>query len=127
MQTAAGNVAKMEEMEARLQKKVEAMDLDALEADPQLESHGVCSVTLQNYVDALRDADCLCLALDVSRPEAAIAGAPSRNHERMTCAVMSLMGSSPSILPHGFCFKHSAAAFCCCAAQLQNCHQQKYC
>lgn len=74
MQTAAANVEKMDKMEDELKEAVSKLDLDELEATPDVEEHGVCNLTLQNYVDALRDADCMCLALDVSRPEAAIAG-----------------------------------------------------
>lgn len=74
LQSAAGNVAKMEESEERVRQKVEKMDFEALERAGDAGSQGVCSVTLQSYIDALRDGDCMCLALDVSRPEAAIAG-----------------------------------------------------
>ena len=74
MQSAAGNAAKLEESEARIQKKVKQIDFDVLERTGDADTQGVCSLTLQSYIDALRDGDCMCLTLDVSRPEAAIAG-----------------------------------------------------
>ena len=93
MQTAAGNVSNLEKLEANLLKKVKELDLDTMASAPDVEAQGVCSLTLQNYVDALRDADCMCLALDISRPEAAIAGAVTDNDmqlfpvgELLTCS-----------------------------------------
>ncbi|KAK9812439.1 hypothetical protein WJX73_010848 [Symbiochloris irregularis] len=76
--TAAENVAKLEESEAKLREQVKKLNLDSLEQnEAEVEAQGQCNVTLQNYVEALRDVDCMCLGLDVSRPEAAIAD-PSR-------------------------------------------------
>lgn len=75
MQTAADNVARLEESEAKLRERVKALNLDRLEEDEEaVQAQGTCNVTLQTYVEALRDVDCMCLGLDVSRPEAAIAG-----------------------------------------------------
>ena len=38
---------------------------------------GTCIISCNNYIDALENCDCLCLTLDIERPEAAIMD-PSR-------------------------------------------------
>ena len=65
---------------AKLEKTVEdittKMDFDALKnkySIESIESTGTCVISCNNWLEALEQGDCLCLTLDVTRSQAAIA------------------------------------------------------
>lgn len=56
---------------------VAALNEKALKAkysDESVQAVGQCMLSCKNWVDAVLDADCLCIAINVTRSEAAIAG-----------------------------------------------------
>ncbi|CAO3571590.1 unnamed protein product [Mortierella alpina] len=72
---AGKNMALFADLDEKVAKIVEGLDLDAMEAQ---ESEGTlreltCAFSTNTYIEALRDGDCLCMTMDVSRPSGAIA------------------------------------------------------
>lgn len=72
---AEGNVAAYERQASQIQDIVQQLDFPSLQ--PSQDDFGRCVMTCMNYVEAMKDGDCFCIGLDISRPEAAIAD-PSR-------------------------------------------------
>ncbi|KAI1299818.1 hypothetical protein EDD11_006371 [Mortierella claussenii] len=69
------NTALFADLDEKVKAVVDGLDLDAMEAaesDDQLRELS-CAFSTNSYVDALRDGDCLCMTLDVSRGPGAIA------------------------------------------------------
>ncbi|KAK3841070.1 MAG: hypothetical protein J3R72DRAFT_445892 [Linnemannia gamsii] len=69
------NTALFAEMDQKVEDIVKKLDLDKVEADESEDKlrELSCAFSTNNYVDALRDGDCLCMTLDVSRGHGAIA------------------------------------------------------
>lgn len=73
--------AKNEELYEKLEKEASALaeklDLDELKMKHKvvIEQIGPCLLSCMDVAEALKDADCMCLALQVERPEAAVADA----------------------------------------------------
>jgi len=71
------------ELYEKLEKECGAIlkkyDFDKLRADNKkvVDDIGACPISALDTIEALEDGDCMCLALSVNRPEAAIAD-PSR-------------------------------------------------
>jgi hypothetical protein len=74
-QRAEANVALFENLEAQVEKAVSELDFANLESNygNTVDDYGICALTCNNWIDALRDGDCLCITLDVGRSQAAIA------------------------------------------------------
>ncbi|KAG0308003.1 hypothetical protein BGZ98_009223 [Dissophora globulifera] len=71
------NMAKFADLDDKVAKIVEGLDLDKLEAQESEDRlrELTCAFSTNSYVEALRDGDCLCMTLDVSRSAGAIADA----------------------------------------------------
>ncbi|CAG8573990.1 2824_t:CDS:2 [Ambispora gerdemannii] len=69
------NIAQMEAIEERLQALIKSIDFDELDQNESEENKSTftCTLTTDNYIEAMREGECMCLALDIARPEAAIA------------------------------------------------------
>ncbi|KAF9348829.1 hypothetical protein BGX34_002217 [Mortierella sp. NVP85] len=72
---AGKNTASFAEMDQKVTQIVKDMDLDKMEAEESVDRlrELSCAFSTNSYIDALRDGDCLCMTLDVSRGAAAIA------------------------------------------------------
>ncbi|KAF9182637.1 hypothetical protein BGZ51_004523 [Haplosporangium sp. Z 767] len=72
---AGKNIALFADLDEKVEKIVEGLDLDKIEADESEDRlrELSCAFSTNSYVDALRDGDCLCMTLDVSRTAGAIA------------------------------------------------------
>ncbi|KAF9138827.1 hypothetical protein BGX30_008706 [Mortierella sp. GBA39] len=73
---AGKNTALFADLDQMVEEIVKGLDLDRLEAEEE-ETGRLrelsCAFSTNSYVDALRDGDCLCMTLDVSRGAGAIA------------------------------------------------------
>ncbi|KAG0277789.1 hypothetical protein BGZ95_005338 [Linnemannia exigua] len=69
------NTALFAEMDQKVEDIVKKLDLDKIEAEESEDKlrELSCAFSTNSYVDALRDGDCLCMTLDVSRGHGAIA------------------------------------------------------
>ncbi|CAG8469306.1 9457_t:CDS:2 [Paraglomus brasilianum] len=69
------NVEQMEAVEERIKNVVNTLDFDKLEEEETSENLRTftCALTTDNYVEAMREGECLCLTLDLGRSQAAIA------------------------------------------------------
>ncbi|CAG8475296.1 4639_t:CDS:2 [Ambispora leptoticha] len=69
------NIAQMEAIEDRLQSLIKSIDFDELDQNESEENKSTftCTLTTDNYIEAMRDGECMCLTLDIARSEAAIA------------------------------------------------------
>ena len=76
---AQANVELFEQAENIIQESVDSMNFTEIKEkySKQAEEIGPCFYTTSNWIDLLQDKDCLCLGLQVNRPQAAIAD-PSR-------------------------------------------------
>lgn len=73
---AAQNVGRMDNLDNKITEVVEQIDFNSdLFAD--VEEYGQCIFTFMDYKQALMNGDCMCLGIEIQRPEAAIAD-PSR-------------------------------------------------
>lgn len=72
---AGKNTALFAEMDQKVDQIVKEMDLDKMEKDESEDRlrELSCAFSTNSYIDALRDGDCLCMTLDVSRGAGAIA------------------------------------------------------
>ncbi|KAF9910959.1 hypothetical protein EC991_005134 [Linnemannia zychae] len=72
---AGKNTAQFAEMDQKVEDIVKKLDLDKIEAEESEDKlrELSCAFSTNSYVDALRDGDCLCMTLDVSRSHGAIA------------------------------------------------------
>ncbi|KAG0251670.1 hypothetical protein BG011_007458 [Mortierella polycephala] len=72
---AGKNIALFADLDEKVEKIVEGLDLDKIETDESEDRlrELSCAFSTNSYVDALRDGDCLCMTLDVSRTAGAIA------------------------------------------------------
>ncbi|RIA98283.1 hypothetical protein C1645_870824 [Glomus cerebriforme] len=68
------NIEKMEEIEKKIEEIVSKLDFDELESQESEDNllTYTCTVSTDNYIDAMREGECICLTLDVGRSEAAI-------------------------------------------------------
>ncbi|KAF9155901.1 hypothetical protein BG015_008150 [Linnemannia schmuckeri] len=69
------NTALFADLDQKVEEIVKGLDLDKIEAEESEEKlrELSCAFSTNSYVDALRDGDCLCMTLDVSRGAGAIA------------------------------------------------------
>jgi len=69
------NVGRFKENEEKLKNEVKLLNFKAIEETNASisESIGNCYLSTLNVFEAMREGDCMCLALDVVRSEAAIA------------------------------------------------------
>ncbi|CAI2171102.1 523_t:CDS:2 [Funneliformis geosporum] len=69
------NIERMEEVEKKIEEIVRTLDFDELESQESEENllTYTCTVTTDNYIEAMKEGECICLTLDVERSEAAIA------------------------------------------------------
>ncbi|KAI8601872.1 hypothetical protein EDD21DRAFT_373380 [Dissophora ornata] len=74
---AGKNTALFADLDQKISNIVEGLDLNKMEAEESEEKlrELSCAFSTNSYVDALRDGDCLCMTLDVSRGAGAIADA----------------------------------------------------
>ncbi|KAG0366650.1 hypothetical protein BC939DRAFT_480755 [Gamsiella multidivaricata] len=72
---AGKNTALFADLDQKVDEVVKGLDLDKMEAEESEERLRVlsCAFSTNSYIDALRDGDCLCMTLDVSRGAGAIA------------------------------------------------------
>ncbi|GJJ73516.1 hypothetical protein EMPS_05874 [Entomortierella parvispora] len=72
---AGKNMSLFAELDEKVSKIVQGLDLDKLEAETPEETlrELSCAFSTNSFVDALREEDCLCMTLDVSRSVSAIA------------------------------------------------------
>ncbi|KAF9383977.1 hypothetical protein BGX21_001419, partial [Mortierella sp. AD011] len=72
---AGKNTALFADLDNKVTEVVAELDLDALEATESQDTlrELSCAFSTNNYIEALRDGDCLCMTLDVSRSPGAIA------------------------------------------------------
>ncbi|KAF9924083.1 hypothetical protein FBU30_005896 [Linnemannia zychae] len=72
---AGKNTAAFADLDRTIEGVVKSLDLDKLESEETEEKlrELSCAFSTNSYVDALRDGDCLCMTLDVSRSQGAIA------------------------------------------------------
>ncbi|KAF9566848.1 hypothetical protein EC968_003591 [Mortierella alpina] len=72
---AGKNMALFADLDEKVAKIVEELDLDALEAQESEDTlrELSCAFSTNTYIEALRDGDCLCMTMDVSRASGAIA------------------------------------------------------
>ncbi|KAF9958379.1 hypothetical protein BGZ72_000445 [Mortierella alpina] len=69
------NMALFADLDEKVAKIVEDLDLDAMEAQESEDTlrELSCAFSTNTYIEALRDGDCLCMTMDVSRASGAIA------------------------------------------------------
>ncbi|KAG0002662.1 hypothetical protein BGZ79_002546 [Entomortierella chlamydospora] len=72
---AGKNTALFADLDNKVTEVVAGLDLDALEAAESQDTlrELSCAFSTNNFIEALRDGDCLCMTLDVSRSPGAIA------------------------------------------------------
>ncbi|KAF9088786.1 hypothetical protein BGX23_007118 [Mortierella sp. AD031] len=72
---AGKNTALFADLDQKIEEIVKGLDLDKVEATESEDKlrELSCAFSTNSYVDALRDGDCLCMTLDVSRGAGAIA------------------------------------------------------
>ncbi|CAG8447098.1 15411_t:CDS:2 [Acaulospora colombiana] len=72
---AVKNIDKMEEVEKKIKEVVDSLDFDQLESEETEENLRTlsCMITTDNYIEAMKEGECICLTLDVSRSQVAIA------------------------------------------------------
>ncbi|KAF9109988.1 hypothetical protein BGX27_006902 [Mortierella sp. AM989] len=72
---AGKNTAQFADLDVKVAEVVSGLDLDAMEAAESEDTlrELSCAFSTNSYIDALRDGDCLCMTLDVSRSTGAIA------------------------------------------------------
>ncbi|KAF9920912.1 hypothetical protein FBU30_009122 [Linnemannia zychae] len=72
---AGKNTAAFADLDRTIEEIVKGLDLDKLEAEETQDKlrELSCAFSTNSYIDALRDGDCLCMTLDVSRSAGAIA------------------------------------------------------
>lgn len=63
------NVEKFEKIDDIIEKEIKKIDFKSLKLD---DCNGQCIISCMDYIDLLMNKDCLCIALDIERPEAAI-------------------------------------------------------
>ncbi|KAG9297718.1 hypothetical protein G9A89_011233 [Geosiphon pyriformis] len=75
------NIDQMEAIEERLQKLIKTIDFDELDRNETQENKltFTCTLTTDNYIEAMREGECMCLTLDIARSQAAIAD-PTQLH-----------------------------------------------
>ncbi|CAG8466994.1 1034_t:CDS:2 [Ambispora gerdemannii] len=69
------NVDQMDAIEERLKNLVQTIDFDELDRTETEENKltYACLLTTDNYIEAMREGECMCLTLDIGRSQAAIA------------------------------------------------------
>ncbi|KAG0043585.1 hypothetical protein BGZ83_011250 [Gryganskiella cystojenkinii] len=72
---AGKNMTLFADLDEKVKKIVEGLDLDKMESETSEETlrELSCAFSTNSFVDALREEDCLCMTLDVSRSVSAIA------------------------------------------------------
>ncbi|CAG8573509.1 7226_t:CDS:10 [Diversispora eburnea] len=72
---AVKNIDKMEDIEKKIMQTVDSMDFDQMEKEETEENLTtfICSLSTDNYIEAMKEGECICLTLDISRSQAAIA------------------------------------------------------
>lgn len=116
------NVSLLSKNEEEIKSIVENFDFAAIEAKhgEALKNVGICTLSTLSWLDAMRSGDCLCMTLDVSRPESAVAD-PTQlnvravNHSMLTGAsflesVQWALGSKTAEEAHGGFDRHAKAA-----------------
>ena len=66
---AIDNVSLFDNIDSKVEKELKKIDLQSLNLN---DFDGQCMLSQMNYVEALKNSDCICLTLDIERPEAAI-------------------------------------------------------
>ncbi|GBC02143.1 hypothetical protein RclHR1_04480007 [Rhizophagus clarus] len=85
------NVEKMEEVEKKIEEIVSKIDFDELEnqeSEDNLQTY-TCTISTDNYVEAMKEGECMCLTLDVGRSEAAIADPSQISIKKINQTLMS--------------------------------------
>ncbi|RIB25054.1 hypothetical protein C2G38_2166846 [Gigaspora rosea] len=69
------NIDLMDESEKKIEELVKSIDFDELDNQESEENKTkfTCTITTDNYIEAMRGGECICLTLDVARSQAAIA------------------------------------------------------
>ncbi|CAG8787382.1 14355_t:CDS:2, partial [Dentiscutata erythropus] len=69
------NIDLMNESEKKIEELVKSIDFDELDSQESEETKAkfTCTITTDNYIEAMRGGECICLTLDVARSQAAIA------------------------------------------------------
>lgn len=69
------NVEVFEQLEGQIQAAVRSVDVDALQSSTseELKDELTCALSMKNFIEAIEEGDCLCLTMNVSRSQAAIA------------------------------------------------------
>ncbi|CAG8479656.1 4808_t:CDS:2 [Racocetra persica] len=69
------NIDLMEESEKKIEELVKSIDFDELDSQESEDNKAkfTCLITTDNYIEAMKGGECICLALDVARSQAAIA------------------------------------------------------
>ncbi|RHZ82631.1 hypothetical protein Glove_106g44 [Diversispora epigaea] len=72
---AVKNIDKMEDIEKKIMQAVDSLDFDQMEKEETEENLTtfICSLSTDNYIEAMKEGECICLTLDISRSQAAIA------------------------------------------------------
>ncbi|CAG8542647.1 17837_t:CDS:2 [Funneliformis caledonium] len=85
------NLERMEEVEKKIEEIVRTLDFDELESQESEEnlSTYTCTVTTDNYIEAMKEGECICLTLDVERSEAAIADPSQITIKKITQSLLS--------------------------------------
>ncbi|CAG8478363.1 9300_t:CDS:2 [Cetraspora pellucida] len=72
---AVKNIDLMEASEKKIEEFVKSIDFDELDSQESEDNKTkfTCLITTDNYIEAMKGGECICLALDVARSQAAIA------------------------------------------------------
>ncbi|CAG8604767.1 17967_t:CDS:2 [Acaulospora morrowiae] len=85
------NIDKMEDVEKKIEKIVNSLDFDKLESEETEENLLTfsCMISTDNYIEAMKEGECICLTLDVSRSQAAIADPSQVNVKKINQTFLS--------------------------------------
>src|SRR5690606_29951303 len=67
------NVNLYKKFDKFIEKAVQSLNFDQLRAKYDPKELGTCSLSCQDWIEALEESDCMCITLDIVRPQSAIA------------------------------------------------------
>ncbi|PKK71641.1 hypothetical protein RhiirC2_744260 [Rhizophagus irregularis] len=85
------NVEKMEEVEKKIEEivsKIDFVELENQESEDNLQTY-TCTISTDNYIEVMKEGECMCLTLDVGRSEAAIADPSQISIKKINQTLMS--------------------------------------
>ncbi|RGB39494.1 hypothetical protein C1646_811922 [Rhizophagus diaphanus] len=85
------NIEKMEEVEKKIEEivsKIDFAELENQESEDNLQTY-TCTISTDNYIEAMKEGECMCLTLDVGRSEAAIADPSQISIKKINQTLMS--------------------------------------